>query len=56
MAATKKRTTRPLGPKHRALGKELRAAKARGEDPAIPLYKAMSAEQKVAFVRRRTKP
>lgn len=52
MATTKKLTTKPLSPETRALRAELRAAKAKGESPTRPLYKAMSPEAKLAFWRR----
>jgi hypothetical protein len=52
MATTKKRTTKPLSPELRALRAELRAAEAKGENPARPLYKALSPEAKLAFWRR----
>ncbi len=54
MATTKKRTTKPLSPKHRALGEELRAAEAKGESLTPVLYKTLSPEAKRAFVRRHT--
>jgi hypothetical protein len=47
------RTTKPLSPELRALRVELREAAARGLDPARPLYKAMGAEAKQAFLRDR---
>jgi hypothetical protein len=55
MATTKKRTTRPLSPEHRALGEALRAAEAKGESLTRPLYKALSPEAKRSFWRRHAK-
>lgn len=55
MATTKRRTTKPLSPRDKAFLAEMRAAKAKGEDPARVVYKALGPEEKVAFVRRRVK-
>jgi hypothetical protein len=55
MATTKKRTTKPLSPETRALRAELRAAKAKGESLTRVLYKAMSPDEKRAFVQRHAK-
>jgi hypothetical protein len=60
MATTKKRTstakpasrpgTRPITPKQRELSAALRAAETKGESLTPTLYKALSPEEKRAFV------
>jgi hypothetical protein len=55
MATTKKRTTRPLSSEDKTLLAEIRAAKAKGESLTRVLYKAMSPDEKRAFVQRHAK-
>jgi hypothetical protein len=53
MATTKKRTTKQLSAKQKALVSDVRAATQRDEDPVRPLYRTMSPQQKEAFLRVR---
>jgi len=59
MATTKNRTarpgSRPLTPKQRELRAALRAAEEKGESLTPTLYKAMSPEEKRAFVQLHAK-
>jgi hypothetical protein len=55
MATTKKRTTRPLSSEDKKLLAEIRAAKGKGESLTRVLYKAMSPDEKRAFVQRHAK-
>jgi hypothetical protein len=53
--ATKKRTTKPVSAEFKALRASVTAARKQGQNPVVPMYRAMDTEAKKAFVRSRSR-